>query len=689
MVSKCVVDDGIIKTHCRMCSYHCGIDVHISNGAIDKISGCKENPFSEGKLCIKGGAIKDTVFSPERLLKPLKRKGSKWQEVSLQDALDEIAHKIKEIIKQYGAEGLSVWKGESLGSGQQRDLAHRFAQALGTPNILSNDTLCAVSKKAAIKSVLGSYPMPDIENARSIIIWGANPLASHFPLAQKIIKARKNGLKVVLIDPRQSTFIKHTDHYIALKPASDGALALGVINLLIKNNWYDKTFTEEHALGFSELAEYAGQFTADRVEEETGVSPENLQLLAEIIAKSAPASAFMVGVGPEHQDNGFNNIRAIASIFALCGCIDRKGGNLLPEKAGLNSAGPDPERTLTAEPIGKDIYPVFHDNHGEAHTCMAMDTMLDGKPYPLRGLILSGANPVLTNPDTRKVKKALSSLDLFVVRDLFMTETARLAHYVLPAASFLERSEVIANGEPQTIAVTQKVFSTEDCIDEYSFFRGVLERTGLSEHFPWEGSQDLNRWILEPIGLSYEELASSPQGYQYKPYQYEKFQDTGFQTPSGKIEFTSDYLKKLGYHELPRYEPPAYTFTSADNSQSYDAKQFIMMTGARQVRFNHSCYHNIPKLSKAVPEPLLEINVEDAESLGIKDGDLVTVISELGSMTIKAIVKGSKSIIRGVVQVPHGFDNGNISEIIPDYTRDQVSGFPALKSVPVLLKRAT
>ncbi|MGM0652808.1 MAG: molybdopterin-containing oxidoreductase family protein [Bacillota bacterium] len=682
------IDNGIIKTYCRMCSYHCGIEVHISDSSIDKISGCKENPFSEGKLCIKGGAIKETIFSPDRLLKPLKRKDSKWQEISLRDALDEIAAKTEAIIKQYGPEGLGVWKGESLGSGQQRDLAHRFAQALGTPNIMSNDTLCAVSKKAAVKSVLGSYPMPDIQNAESIIIWGANPLASHFPLAQKIIKARKSGLKVVLIDPRQSTFTKHTDHYIALKPASDGALALGVINLLIKNNWYDEAFIEDHALGFSELAGYAGQFTAGRVEEETGVGPDDLQMLAEVIAKSAPASAFMVGVGPEHQDNGFNNIRAIASVFALCGCIDRKGGNLLPEKAGLNSAGPDSNRNLAADPIGKDIYPVFYDNHREAHTCMALDTMLDGKPYPLRGLILSGANPVQTNPDTRKVKKALSSLELFVARDLFMTETARLADYVLPAASFLERSEVIANGEPQTIALTQKIFSTEDCIDEYSFYRSILRRMGSDELFPWKDSAELNRWILAPLGLSQEELANNPQGYQYKPIQYESFQNAGFQTPSGKVEFTSHYLKELGYHELPVYEPSACTFNLED-SQDLEKGQFIMITGARQARFNHSCYHNIPKLSKAVPEPLLEINAEDAESLGIKDDDLVDVISELGSLTIKVLVKDTEAIMNGVVQVPHGFDNGNISEIIPDNIRDQVSGFPALKSVPVLLKKAT
>ncbi len=674
--------EGVIKTFCRMCSYHCGIDVHLENGSVMKINGTSESPLSEGSLCIKGRVINELISSPHRLLKPLKRTGSKWEEVNLDEALDDIAGKVMAIKGRFGPESMAVWKGEALGSGQQRDLAHRFAQALGTSNVFSNDTLCAVSKKAAVKSVLGAYPLPDIAQAKSIIIWGANPLASHFPLARKIIQARKKGLQVILIDPRKSTFARHADLYIPIKPAADGALALGVINRLIENRWYDQKFVAEQTLGFSELADYAARFTPSDVEQETGVSRDHIDLLTRAIAESAPASAFMVGVGPEHHDNGFNSIRAIAAIFALCGCIDRRGGNLLPDRVPLNSAGPDRQAALSTKPIGSDTYPVFYDNHQEGHTCMAMDAILAGKPQPLRGMVMTGANPVLTNPNTKKVVKALSGLDLFVVRDLFMTETAKLADYVLPAASFLERSEVISTGLPHSIALTQQVMAIENCQSEFSFFRDLAGRLGAEEYFPWQDEAELNNWILEPLGLSSSELASMPQGYIYKPYRYEKFFGDRFKTPSGKIEFTSKYLAGHGYKELPIYERAAYR-----KNEENLKEQFILITGARQARFNHSCYHNIPKFKNAVPRPLLEIHPEDAFDLSIADGETVEVVSEIGSLEIQVSITAPGAIMKGILQIPHGFDNGNVSTIIPDYTRDPVSGFPALKSVPVTIRK--
>jgi formate dehydrogenase (coenzyme F420) alpha subunit len=671
-------DEKTVNSYCRMCSYRCGVDLEITNGQVEKVSGTKTNRFSEGALCVKGAAIKDLLYSPERLKKTLKKKGSGWQEIGLNTALDEIADKLASIIELSGSRSLAVWKGEALGSDQQRDLAHRFAHALGTPNILSNDTLCAVSKKGAIKSVIGSYPMPDIDNSKSIFIWGANPLASHYPLARKIIKGRKRGLKVVLIDPRRTTFSKHADHLVSIKPGSDGALALGMINVLVGSGRYDTYFVEKHTCGFTELAEYASGFNPEVVERETGVTPAELKMLCDLLFSTAPASSFMVGVGPEHHDNGFNNIRAIASLSALCGCLDRPGGNIITKKTSLNSAYPAPASLVKQKPIGADKYPVFFDNHLEGHTIEALNAVLTGIPYDLKAMILTGANPVLTNPNSSKVREALSSLELFVVRDLFMTETASLAHYVLPAASFLERSEIINYGLPQTIGLTNRVVTFDQCQDEYSFFKAIATRLGLKAWFPWVDEEELNRWLLEPVGITIEELSQKTEGFIFKPFQYEKFQTDGFKTPSGKIEFISEYLFNYGYDRLPVYEKAA-----CYSSIVKEEFNFIMITGGRNVRFNHSCYHNIPRLKKAFPHAELEIHPADAELLGLATGNQVKIRSAGGDLTAIVLVVAADDIVRGFVHLPHGYPDCNVNEISSEYPTDPISGFPAVKSVPV------
>jgi anaerobic selenocysteine-containing dehydrogenase len=667
-----------VKTFCRMCSYRCPIAVNIEQGKIRKITGDKDHPVSKGRLCVKGNAILDLVYSPARLLKPLKKVDGQWQEIDLEVALQEISQKILSIKEKYGVKSIGVWKGESVDS-TQADLCRRFAFAFGTPNIFSHDTLCAVSKHAAVKSVIGSYPTPDFQDAQCIVIWGSNPLVSHFPLYNRIKEARERGAKVILIDPRKNSFAKHADMYFPVKPATDGALALGIINIIIENEWYDQAFVKEHTIGFEELAQYARKFNPRYVAEETGISQEDIYKLSKTIAERATHVTYRVGVGPEHHNNGYNNIRAIACIGALCGCTDRPGGDMLEEMPAFNSLLADVQGKMeNVKPIGAEEYPVFYDQRQEGHSITAMDAMLEGRPYPLRGLILTGANPVLTNPNADKVKKALKSLDLFVVRDLFMTDTARLADYILPGASFLEKSEVIRGAIPQSISLTKKLLEFDSCQNEYQFWSCLADNVGIGQYFPWKNEDELNRWIIEPLGLELEELAQKPEGYIYKPYKYEKFYENGFDTPSGKVEFSSDYLGNYGYEKLPVYLPAHYI--SGKDKGRY---KFILITGARQARFNHSCYHNIPRFKKAVPWPVMEIHPEDAASLQLADGELVEVTSAKGSLKIRLSIVGQDEIEQGFLQITHGFDEANVNRITPDDILDPVSGFPAVKSVPV------
>jgi anaerobic selenocysteine-containing dehydrogenase len=664
-----------------MCDERCGIIINFADGRIVDVTGSKNHPISKGRTCVKARVIGDYVYSPQRLLKPLKKTNKGWEEIDLDRALDEIAEKIKCIQSKYGNKSVGVWKGEAIGFNQQEDYARRFAHAQQTPTYLSNNTQCSMSRKLGYISIRGHYPAPDVLNSKCIVIWGANPMHSAAPLANMVMEARKKGAKLIVIDPKCSSIAMKADIFAQVKPATDGALALGLINRIICNKWYDEDFVANYTLGFEELKNYAAKFTDQYVEKETGVSGELLNKIAKMFCDSSPRSAILTGNGLEHCQNAVNNIRAIACIGALTGCIDHLGGDFIPECPNLKKLRPDWEKVVQLGPVGYDKYPALAKVQ-ENHTLLAMDAMLSGKPYPIKGIIMTGANPVLTNANAAKVIEAFSSLELLVVRDLFLTKTAELADYILPGASFLERSEIIYYNRFQTIALTKKIIEFENCQCDYQFWRGLAARLDLQDYFPWENEEEVNNWLLEPMGLTVDILKKHPYGIQYSPKKYQKYREKQrpFDTLSGKIEFTSLYLKELGYSELPIYTSPGY-ISCPERKYPY-----VLVSGARNVRYCHSRYHNIERLVKDLG-PEIEISPEDAVELGVQSGDVVQVTSEVNAIKIPVKVCKKGVILKGTVHIVHGWDEANVNLLTPDDKNDPISGFPLLKAVPVRIAK--
>ena len=336
---------------------------------------------------------------------------------------------------------------------------------------------------------------------------------------------------------------------------------------------------------------------------------------------------------------------------------------------------------LDKKPIGADKFPVLYKYRRECHTMTAMDYMLGKGEYPLRGLIVTGANPVLTNPNSKKVSDAFASLDLLVVRELFLTETAKLAHYILPAASFLERSELHFHSNYQLVTLTTKVLDVPGVQDEYTFWRDLAHRLGLDSYFPWKNEEEVNRWILEPTGITLDELKKYPEGYLYSPVKYEKYKERPFPTSTGKFEFSSSYLKEAGYQELPEYYPPRYL--SPPNKEY----PFVLITGARKYLYYHSRYRNIARFLTALPVPEVEIHPEDAKKIGIGDKERVRIISEIGSLEIQTKIMHEKEILPGVLQITHGWDEANVNLITYDLINDPISGFPLLKAIPIRVEK--
>jgi anaerobic selenocysteine-containing dehydrogenase len=680
-----VIKNGTVQTLCRQCAIHCGITVHIRDGVIVDFSGLEDHPINRGSICAKGRAAKELFYHEDRLLKPLKKKpDGSFIEISREQALDEIAEKILHIRQEYGARSLGVWKGEAIGYLQEEDYARRFIHAFGSPNYLSNDSACFNGRYLGFLLVHGFWNShPEFEGADLTILWGTNLSVSHSTYMREVAKAQKRGAKLIVIDPRLNKTTKRADIVARPRPGSDGALAWGLSRYLIETNAYDREFIEKYSIGFEAFARYAEKFTPEFVAQQTGVDRDTINTIASMIMDNLPKIVIFPGIGLEHHENGVNDVRTIACLGALCGALDIKGGFTWREAMGERKLSLCDEISLRDQkPIGSDRFPVLYDYRWECHTMTAMDYMLGKGEYPLKGIIMTAANPAINNPNTKKVVAALSSLDLLVVNDLFLTETAKLAHYVFPAATFIERSELHFFPKYQSVALTTKVAEVSDVHDEYSLWHDLAHHLGFGqEYFPWENEEQVNRWILEPTGISLEDLKNHPEGLVYKPVRYKKYEIQPFPTQSGKVEFTSPYLKKRNLPEISRYIPPRY-LRHPDKDFP-----FVLNTGARNPLYFHSRYHNIPKFRKAFPGAQVEMNPADAERLGIKNTERVKVISEIGSVEVQAKIVDQNQILPGFVEIPHGWQDGNVNLVTYDDINDPISGFPLLKAVPVRIEK--
>ena len=680
-----IIKNGIIPTICRQCDMRCGINIHLENGKISKITGLKTHPQNAGFVCPKGKAIIDTVYNKERLFKPLKRNADgSYKEISYENALDEISEKMLEIKNKYGTRSIGVWKGEATGFAQQEEYARRFIHAFGSPNYLPVDSQCFSSRYIAYWLMQGYYNTPpDFENSKLIIIWGSNLPISHTVYMREIMKAKSNGAKLIVIDPRRSELAQKADIYLKIRPGTDGALAWGIINQLIINKGYDFNFVKNYTIGFEPFSEYAKNFELSYVELKTGINKNTISEVANLISQRKPFITNYVGVSLEHQSNGVNTIRAIVAIHGLSGSIDVKGGEIWPESPKIRSLTLYNELPLIdLKPIGIDKFPLTYYLRHDCHTITAIDYILGKGDYPLRGLIVTAGNPVNTNANSQKVYNAFKSLDLLVVHDLFITETAKLAHYILPAASFLERSEIHYYTNFQTIALSTKILNFPNVTDEYTFFHDLAYKLGFGDrYFPWKNEEEVNRWILEPAKITIEELKKHPEGIQYKPFSYNKYKKKPLPTPSGKFEFYSNYLKKMGYPELPVWDEPWYMKNEDENFP------FILITGTRMMNFYHSRFHNIDKFSKKEPFPYLTINSEDAKKLSITDGQKVIIRSKIGFVEAYAKIVGRDYILPGVLEMPHGWEGlENPNRLTFDKVNDPLSGYPLLKSIPVKIE---
>jgi anaerobic selenocysteine-containing dehydrogenase len=668
----------LAKTICRLCQSSCGIDAHVEDGKLVKVSAMKEHPVH--KLCVKAPAIPDWLYSPQRATHPLKKVNGGWQQTSWDDALSIIADKLDSIKAEYGAKSLVVHLGEPLVGTAVPRLAIRFCSLFGTPNYTSGASLCFIAKAIGHGLAIAQrmFPLaPSYKKTKCIVVWGRNPGQSKIGEEFDVLAAQKRGAKLIVVDPRATPLAKQANLHIQIKPGTDCLLALALMNVIIAEGWYDKDFVENWSLGFDKLKKHVRSYSPEAVAETTGVPAAKIRRFAKMYATTKPATITQ-GVSLDHCINGVQNSRAIAILIAITGNIDIAGGNTydfpLPQTS-LRVKG----RVKVEEVIGAD-YPIFNKFVGETSAMPVADAILTGKPYPVKALIVQGCNPVLTWPDSHKVKQALEKLELLVVSDLFLTETAEMADIFLPAAAFLEGKLVMdyaTKGVPLLIMGQKAIEPPGEAKEDWQLWAELGKKMGYADYFPWRDMDELFDYLLKTSGITVEQLKQNPGGIFYGDYdQRRKYEEGGFATSSGKLEIFSPTLAAYGYDPLPTFTP------IEEPTADYP---FTLISGTRTIAYTHSQYRDIKRLKKLVPEPLVEINPADASKLGITDGEMVVVESARGSIKLKA--KVTSDVPPTVISLQHGWKEANANLLTDNQPCDPISGYPAFKTTPCRVRK--
>lgn len=670
----------IIKGECALCVNCCGVDYHVSDGRLVKVEGMKGHPVNNGKLCPKGERLVEYVYSPDRVKTPMKREGSKWTRVSWDEALEGIATKLKKIKEVHGARSVAFFCGSvAVERRECASFTHRFRAAYGSPNFFSVESGCYVSRIVARGMTFGRLLEHDQLGHKCMILWGHNPHASRFMLGDYIDEATERGMKLIVIDPRRIPAAAKGIH-VEIRPGTDCALALSMLNVIIEEELYDKEFVRDWTFGFDKLVEHVKDYTPERVEEITWVPAADIRDIARLYATSKPA-CIIQGVGClDRQINNMQNSRVLCILQAVTGNIDVPGGWV---STPLYPTTDIKLKELWEDrPIGHDQYPFFYmrDYAGGAapygSEAEVIETLHTGKPYPIKALISTAGNPAVILPDSKGFREVLEKLELIVTIDMFMTETARLSHYLLPAACFMETTGIGAwptvaiSGVPYITFRPKVIEPVGESMPDWKIWSELGRKMGYGEHFQWKTDEEVTEYILKPCGIPFEDLKNNLRGI-YLARQYGLYKKVGFGTPSGKIEIYSQAFAKAGFDPIPTHKEPSQSpVRTPELAKEYP---LVLITGARILEYIHSGLRRMPEIRRQVPYPEVEIHPAAASKYGVEDGEWVIVETKDGNAKFKA--KVTKDIHPKVVSVPHGWATGNANLLVDAKARDPIAGY--------------
>ncbi|MBW1850961.1 MAG: molybdopterin-dependent oxidoreductase [Deltaproteobacteria bacterium] len=669
-----------IFTDCTLCYHSCGTRVTVENGKAIKIRGLEAHPINKGRLCPKGANALDVIYSPERLKRPLKRVNNDFEEIPWAQALDEIAEKLTRLKQTYGPQVLGIFCG-SIGveNLEMSTLVHLLRSGFGSPNFFSVESICYRMRIRTRQMTFGRYPIEEPDSSL-YILWGHNPEQSDFPLKFFLKKNQKKGAKVVVIDPKRISLADQADMYLCIRPGTDGALALAMMHVIINEDLYDQKFVKRYTYGFHKLVPHVQKYTPEWAEEITWIPAEDIRKLARLFAGTKGAGIFQGTCTQDQTANGTQNSRSFSVLQAITGNINVPGGWVMSPAPRFGNPG----FSIGGDPVGSNEYPLFFDLWGKKAPYGVVTMVPESISEKLKAFLVVGGNPLISMPDSNAFTEAFKQLDVLVVHDLFMTETAKEAHYVLPACSHLEKWGVgytynVSHCIPYLMLRKKCIDPLYESWSEWRFLKELANRLDVGEKMPWQSEEEFVAFMLEPSGLSFDYLLNErPEGDFYAKKEY-AISDGLFRTPSGKIEIYSETLEKAGFDPLPSYLEPERGPVRGDKAFR-EEYPLILSVGNRNLYYTHSQHRQVKALKKSYPEAFTEIGPKTANRFGIKDGEKIFVETNRGQVKMKARV--DERVAEGVVLVPHGWGGDANGNLLTDLAcREPIMGYPDQKSL--------
>jgi len=631
--------DSVVKSHCRMCHGGCGVLVYTKDGKAAKIAGDPDCPINHGTLCSKGLASTQLAYHPDRLTHPVRRVGPKgsgqWERISWDEALDAIADRVLDYKDNFGAESIVL----GYGTGRENEaVIYRFANLLGTPNVLTAGHFCYGPRIATSIITCGSNPIVDYENnPRCIMVWGNNLTISNPDCykGEPFSNSLKAGAKLIAVDPRRTPISARADVWLPLRPGTDTALALGMLNVIVNEELYDREFVAEHVYGWEQFVARVNEYPPDKVAEITWLPREKIEAAARLFANIRPA-AIQWGVAIEQQINCADNNRALMALMGITGNIDAKGGQVLFNTPKIRNVGNFGAHRLlphqqAEKRLGGDRFRLAG-NFAIINPKCVWDAILKEEPYAVKMLFLISSNPILTRANAREVYRALEKVEFMAVADFFLTPTAELADIVLPAATWLEMDYIGDFWKRHGYLLPRrKVIQVGECRSDHEMLNDLGHRVGQGEQWwaDFEGGLD---YILEPMGMTWQDFKKKD--YVRGEVCYQKYKERGFSTPTKKFELYSTLLENWGYDPLPQYrEPPE---SPVSTPELYDQYPYILITGRRLPGFFHTENRQLSWMRELHPEPVVEIHPATARKEGIREGDWVVIESARGKVRQRA-----------------------------------------------------
>ncbi len=519
-----------------------------------------------------------------------------------------------------------------------------------------------------------------------MILWAHDPHGSKFCFANKIEQELiPKKMKLIVIDPRAHEMAK-LGKWIPVRPGTDCALALGMMHVAIKEELYDKRFVDEYGYGFDKLSEHVKQFTPKKMSKITDVPADDIVEITHTFFENQPGCIVQGTGGLDRQANNMQNSRAIAILQALTGSINVPGGWIAFPPYGLPDLRfPGFEKRA----IGVEKYPLFFARgiYGDfapyGPEGQIIKAMLTDDPYPIRAFMSTAGNPCVQIPAPAQFKKALDRMELKVCVELFMTETAKEADYVLPSTTWMEETSIGSlvvgwthGGLNMCSYRHQIVEPVGDCWPNWKIFSELGRRLGHGEYFPWNSNEEVTAMMLSETGIPLEDLKSTP-GQIRLPVEYGHHRYEGFPTQSGKVEFYSHAFEATGQPPMPVHKEPSQSPVS--NLELAKKYPLILVSGIREREYIHSALRHIEKIRKIRPEPEADIHPDAAKKYGIEDGKKVEVATKSGAVIMTARV--TEDIHPNTVAIPHGWAKANANALIDDEDRETSAGYPQDKGL--------